>query len=227
MYIGEMPQSDIDWLTISEHRLLALTAGRIFIDMLNIQETRDKLLFYPQDVKLYLIASQWSVIGEEEAFVKRCSQVGDELGSRIVCTRIAERLMRLCFLYKNKYAPYSKWFGTAFKRLSLDDIYAEITAAISANTISERENYILNAQILVVELHNTLSITEPFEIKVDDYGRDAKILRTGNFASAVREKITNPELKNSNLIGSMSQIGSLEYLWDSPQNRDKIYQLYN
>jgi len=227
MYIGKMPQNDIDWLTISEHRLLALTAGRVFLDMLNIQETRNKLSFYPQNVKLYLIASQWSIIGEEEAFVKRCAQVGDELGSRIVCTRIAERLMRLCFLYKNKYAPYSKWFGTAFKRLSLDNIHGEITAALSANTIAEREDHILNAQILVVELHNSCNITEPFEIKVDDYGRDAKILHTGNFAAIVREKITNPKLKNSHLIGSMSQIGNLEYLWDNPQNRDNIYQLYN
>ena len=226
MYIGEMPQNDIDWLTISEHRLLGLTAGRVFLDMLNIQETRDKLSFYPQNVKLYLIASQWSVISEEEAFVRRCSQVGDELGSRITCTRIAERLMRLCFLYKNKYAPYSKWFGTAFKRLSLDNIHDEITAALSANTITEREDHILNAQILVAELHNTTGITEPFEIKADDYGRDAKILHTGNFAEIVREKITNPELKNTPLIGSMSQIGNLEHLWDSPKNRGKIYQLY-
>jgi len=229
-YIGGMPQNDIDWLSISEHRLLGLTAGRVFIDMLNIQETRDKLAFYPQNVKLYLIASQWSIIAEEQAFVKRCSQVGDELGSRITCTRIAERLMRLCFLYKEKYAPYSKWFGTAFKRLSLDDIHNEITAALSADTITAREDHILNAQVLVAELHNSCNITEPFEIKVREYyGRDAKVIISdnSNFAEIVKEKITNPELKNCPLIGSMSQIGNLEYLWDDPQNRDKIKQLYN
>jgi len=135
--------------------------------------------------------------------------------------------MRLCFLYKEKYAPYSKWFGTAFRQLSLDNIYAEVTAALSAGTIEERENHILNAQILVAELHNTTGITKPLEIKIDDYGRDAKIIHTENFAEIVREKITNPELKNSPLIGSMSQIGNLEYLWDDPQNRNKIQQLYN
>ncbi|MCL1857802.1 MAG: DUF4037 domain-containing protein [Oscillospiraceae bacterium] len=227
MYIGEMPQNDIDWLSISEHRLLGLTAGRIFIDMINIQETRDKLSFYPQDVKLYLIASQWRILARERAFVKRCSQVGDELGSRIVCTHIAERLMRLCFLYKNKYAPYSKWFGTAFKRLSLDNIHDEITAAISANTIAEREDHILNAQILVVELHNSCNITEPFEIVIDDYGRNAKIIHADDLANMVQGKITSPELKNCLLIGSMSQISNLNHLWDSPENRGKIYQLYD
>ena len=226
MYIGELPQNDIDWLTISEHRLLGLTAGRVFLDMLNIQETRDKLSFYPQNVKLYLIASQWRIIARERAFVKRCSHVGDELGSRIVCTRIAERLMRLCFLYNNKYAPYSKWLGTAFKQLALDNIYDEIIAAISANAIAEREDHILNAQILVAELHNSCNITEPFKIEIDDYGRDAKIIHTDIFADMVKEKITNPELKNCLLIGSMSQIGNLNHLWDDPQNRSKIQQLY-
>lgn len=218
IFIGEMPKNEIDWLTMSEQHLLGLTAGRIFVDMINIQETRNKLAFYPQNVKLYLIASQWSIIGEEEAFVKRCSQVGDELGSRIICTRIAERLMRLCFLYKNKYAPYGKWFGTAFKKLSLDNIHDEITAAISANTITEREDHILNAQILVVELHNSCNITEPFKIIIDDYGRDAKIIHTGDFANIIREKITNnSELKNCPLIGSMSQIASIENLWGNLQ----------
>jgi len=113
-YIGKIPENDLDWLTISEHRLLGLTAGRIFIDMLNIEETRRKLSFYPQDVKLYLIASQWSIISEEQAFVKRTSDVGDEIGSRIICARIAERLMRLCFLYKNKYAPIQQMVRHGF-----------------------------------------------------------------------------------------------------------------
>jgi len=228
MYIGEMPQNDIDWLTISEHRLLGLTAGRIYIDMLNIEETRRKLSFYPQDVKLYLIASQWSIIAEEQAFVKRTSDVGDELGSSLICARSAERLMRLCFLYKNKYAPYSKWFGTAFKQLSLDNIHDEITAALSANTIAERENHIVNAQVLIAELHNACNITKPFDIKVHEYyGRGAKILLTDDFADIVQEKITNQELKKCFLIGSMSQIGNLNHLWDNPENRDKIQQLYN
>jgi hypothetical protein len=177
---------------------------------------------------LYLIASQWSIIAEEQAFVKRTSDVRDEIGSRIICTRIAERLMRLCFLYKNKYAPYSKWFGTAFKRLSLDIIHDEITAALSANTIAEREKHIVNAQVLVAELHNACNITKPFEIKVQDYyDRDIKVIFTDNFAGIVKEKITNPELKNIPLIGSMSQIGNLNHLWDNPQHRGKIQQLYN
>ena len=51
--------------------------------------------------------------------MKRCGQCKDEIGSLLICARIAERLMCLCFLYEKRYAPYSKWFGTAFGQLDI------------------------------------------------------------------------------------------------------------
>ncbi len=89
----------LDWLAFSEHRLLSLVSGKLFVDKLNIRKQTDKIKFYPDDVKLYLIASQWEIISSEQAFVKRCGKVSDEIGSQMICARIAERLMRLCFLY--------------------------------------------------------------------------------------------------------------------------------
>lgn len=44
--------------------------------------------------------------------------------------------MRLCFLYKSTYAPYSKWFGTAFSRLDVDDkVKHTLSLALSANSL--------------------------------------------------------------------------------------------
>ena len=97
--------------------LLALTAGKFFQDDLKMADRLSNLNFYPESVRLYLIASNWSLAAEEQAFVRRCADVGDETGSMLACARIAERLMRLAFLYCRRYAPYSKWFGTAFARL--------------------------------------------------------------------------------------------------------------
>ncbi|MCI8975598.1 MAG: DUF4037 domain-containing protein [Lachnospiraceae bacterium] len=108
----------VDWLTFSEHRLLSLVSGTMFIDKLKVMDRISPLKYYPKDVKAYLIASNWNIIASEQAFVRRCGECGDETGSVIICARIAERLMRLCFLYTDTYAPYSKWFGTAFDRLS-------------------------------------------------------------------------------------------------------------
>lgn len=77
-----------DWLAFSEHRLLALNAGKLFVDGLQIQKRLEPVRFYPKDIWLYLIASNWSLIAEEQAFVKRCAVVGDALGLKLVCTRI-------------------------------------------------------------------------------------------------------------------------------------------
>lgn len=63
-------------------------SGKMFMDELNIREQTDKIKFYPDEVKLYLIASQWEIISSEQAFVKRCGEVGDEIVSQIICSRI-------------------------------------------------------------------------------------------------------------------------------------------
>ena len=47
----------------------------------------------------------------------RCGDVGDDVGSRLIAARLLGDLMRLCFLMERQYAPYAKWFGTAFARL--------------------------------------------------------------------------------------------------------------
>ena len=57
--------------------------------------------------------------------------------------------MRLCFLYKDTYAPYSKWFGTAFNKLNIyESIKTKINAALQANDLTERENNLVEAQAL-------------------------------------------------------------------------------
>ena len=153
--------SHLNWLAFSEHRLLSLVSGKLFVDKLNIRAQTDKIQFYPDDVKLYLIASQWNIIASEQAFVKRCGEAGDEIGSQIICARIAERLMRLCFLYKDTYAPYSKWFGTAFNQLDIDEnIKTKISTALKANDLTERENNLVEAQALVADLHNASGLTD-------------------------------------------------------------------
>ena len=103
-----------DWLTFSEHRLLTLTTGGVWQDDLGLAEIRTRLAYYPHDLWLYLLACQWSQIGQEEPFVGRTGENGDELGSRLIAARLVGSAMRLAFLLERRYAPYSKWFGTHF-----------------------------------------------------------------------------------------------------------------
>src|SRR3972149_1449254 len=105
----------VDWLTFPAQCLRSVTSGRVFHDGLGqLKPVRARLRYYPRDVWLYLLATQWRRISQEEPFMGRCAQVGDELGSRLVAARLVRDLMRLCFLMERQYAPYIKWLGTAF-----------------------------------------------------------------------------------------------------------------
>ena len=160
--------SALDWLSFSEHRLLSLTSGKWFKDDLGLKESLSGLGLYPEEVRIYLIASNWSLIGEEQAFVRRCSDVGDEVGSILACARITERLMHLAFLYCRRYAPYSKWFGTAFGMLPIEEnIRTAIRTAVMSATIDEREDNLVLAQKLLADLHDSFRITEPIELKTE------------------------------------------------------------
>jgi hypothetical protein len=146
-----------DWLTFPTQQLLRLTAGKVFHDDLGLEEARQRFAYYPRDVWLYLLAAQWHLIGEQEAFVGRTWSVGDELGSKLVAASIVERLIRLCFLMEKTYPPYSKWFGTAFQRLACyPRIGPPLEAALAANAYPEREKSLAQAYTIAAEMQNAL-----------------------------------------------------------------------
>ena len=122
-HLGFNPQVNItvqDWLTTPQQLLLEVTAGAVLHDPDgDLKRVRSKLEWYPNDIWLWLLACQWHRIAQEEAFVGRTAEVSDELGSRILTARIVRDLMRLCFLIERRYAPYSKWLGSAFRNLRI------------------------------------------------------------------------------------------------------------
>lgn len=219
----------LDWLSFSEHRLLALTSAALFKDDLALGEKLSPLRYYPEEVRLYLIASNWSLVAEEQAFVRRCADVGDEAGSALACARIAERLMRLAFLYCRRYAPYSKWFGTAFQNLPVDPaIHSAVLAALTAPGAELRERNLLHAQQLLAQLHNTLRLTEPVSTQIASYyGRDIKVIFADQIAQQVQRKLAGTPLERLPLIGALSQVANFTVLSDAPEYRESIQRLYD
>jgi len=210
--LGCNPYKEIevaDWLSFSEQKLLAFTSGRVFYDGLGeLEPVRRKFSYYPDDVWLYLLACQWKKIFDEEVFVGRTGYVGDELGSMIIAARMIKNLMRLCFLMEKKYAPYSKWFGTAFSRLKcsrhLGPVFEEVLVATSWR---EREARLARAYEMIARQHNELQITEPIDEKVSEHGRRYLILHGHRFGAAIVRRITSEEIKRIGFFGgSVSQL---------------------
>ena len=188
----------VDWVAFPEQRLRSATAGRVFHDGLHeLEPIRARLSYYPRDVWLYLLSAQWRRISQEEPFMGRCGQVGDDLGSRLVAARLVRDLMRLCFLMERQYAPYVKWFGTAFGRLRCADALSPILLrGLAANSWPEREAALTLAYEFVARMHNALGITEPLSAQVQPFHeRPFRVLNAERFADAVQAAICDPAVQ--------------------------------
>lgn len=211
-YLGYDPYSEInaaDWLTFAEHKLLAVTSGRVFHDGLHeLEPIRRRFHYYPRDIWLYMLAAQWEKIFEEAAFVGRCGYVGDELGSRVIATRQVKNLMHLCFMMERKYAPYSKWFGIAFSQLNCAPKLTPIfQAVLEANEWNQRQTSLAIAYEVIAQLHNALNITIPLEEKaLQYYNRPYLVVGDDRYVEELMNAVTSEEVKNlKHSLGSLNQ----------------------
>lgn len=198
-----------DWLTFPQQRLLEIVSGEVYHDGLGqLRKIRSKLNFYPRDVWLYLLAAQWTKISQEEAFVGRAGDTGDELGSGVVAARLVREVMKLAFLMEKQYAPYSKWLGTAFSKLKIATKLAPVLQEVLlARTWEARQRKLGQAYSIVARKHNALGITKPLSTKATRYfGRPYLVIHGDNFASAIKEAIQDRNVKRiTTNVGSIDQ----------------------
>jgi hypothetical protein len=189
----------INWLTVPQQRLLEIVSGEVYLDGLGqLRKIRAKLKFYPRDVWLYLLAAQWRKISEEEAFVGRTGDVGDELGSQVVAARIVCEIMKLAFLMEKQYAPYSKWLGTAFSRLKIGKKLTPVLQdVLLAKTWKARERKLAQAYSIIARQHNALRITKPLPTKATKYySRPYLVIHGDTFANSIKKAIRDPNVKS-------------------------------
>ncbi len=196
-----------DWLTLSEQKLRTIRHGPIFHDQVGLRRQRRKLHYFPRNVWLFMMASAWSKIGQECHFLGRAGEVGDELGSKLIAGRLAHTIMRLGFLMEKDYAPYSKWYGTAFRRLTCGEALAPILdQALSSRRWRVRERHLCAAYEHLAMMHDALNLTEPTPLKVANFhDRPFKVIDAPRFVQAIRRKIRDPILRRFTPIGAVSQ----------------------
>lgn len=221
-----------DWLSFPEQKLLSITTGAVYHDGIGLQAVRDRFGYYPRDVWLYLLASGWNRVGQEEHLMGRAGIVNDEIGSAIIGSRLVRDLMRLCFLMEKRYAPYPKWFGTAFNELKCaDDLAPILSLALSAKAWQEREKHLNAAYEYVAGMHNRLGITEPLSANVSSFfGRPFLVIHlAGKFADTIRASITDPVIKQiagRKLVGGIDQLSDNTDILSDPQWRTTLRRLY-
>jgi hypothetical protein len=199
----------IDWLATPQQLLLEATSGSVFHDGLaELDRVRAALAWYPEPVWLWLLACQWRRIDQEEAFVGRTAEVGDDLGSRLIAGRLVRDVMRLGFLVERRYAPYSKWLGSAFSRLDVaEEVGPALSRALDATAHEAREAAIVDALEAVARRFNDLRLTDAEDPTARPFhSRPYLVLGASRFVSACLERVDDPFLRSLPLVGSIDQL---------------------
>ncbi|MEV6172791.1 DUF4037 domain-containing protein [Streptomyces sp. NPDC051954] len=205
-----------DWLATPTQLLAEVTAGAVFHDGLHeLGPLRHTLRWYPRDVWLHVLACQWQRISQEEAFVGRCGEVGDELGSAVVTARLVRDLMRLCLLMDRRYPPYGKWLGSAFARThAAPHLTPVLTAALAATDWHTRERHLSRGYEIAGDIHNQLDLTHRVDPATRPYhSRPFSVLHAERFAEALTRRIADPALRELPAVGAVDQfVDSTEVL---------------
>jgi hypothetical protein len=203
-----------DWLTFPEQKLRTITAGPIFHDDIGLEILRNRFAYYPHDVWLYQLAAGWTRIGQEEHLMGRAGSVGDDVGSAIIGARLVRDLMRLCFLMERTYAPYAKWFGTAFQRLECArELTPHLSGALAARSWQERERHLVPAYEIVAAMHNGLGITNALPtVARPFFDRPFQVIALHGFAEAIVGRIEDEAVRS---LARRPLIGGIDYLSDS------------
>ncbi|PIN75328.1 hypothetical protein COV18_04015 [Candidatus Woesearchaeota archaeon CG10_big_fil_rev_8_21_14_0_10_37_12] len=217
-----------DWLIFPEHKLLTISEGNVFHDDLELNKKLARFKYYPRDVWLYLLECQWKRISQEEHFMGRCGELNDEIGSKIVATRLVKDIMRLCFLMERKYTPYIKWFGTGFSKLkSAKELKPILNKILRANNWKKREKYLSKAYEYLAKLHNSLKITKPLKTTVEQFhDRPFLVINGKLFAQEIKKQIKDKRIKAIKLeIGSINQFcDSTDVVESNTQKFKAVYR---
>ena len=117
------------------------------------------------------------------------------------------------------YAPYSKWFGTAFNHLAcaqeLGPIFMQV---LQAQDWKARQEFLAQAYETAARRHNCLGITSPLKEKAAQYhGRPYLVAPDGGFVKELRRALTSEEVKNF-----QSNLGSLNQFVDSNEQLENL-----
>ncbi|WP_422768632.1 DUF4037 domain-containing protein [Plantactinospora sp. WMMC1484] len=196
-----------DWLATPAQLLAEATGGAVFHDGVGeLTALRARLRWYPDDVWRYLLACQWARIGQEEPFVGRAAEAGAEAGSRVVAARLVRDVMRLCLLLARRYAPYSKWLGSAFAGVEeAVTIAAALDEALTGDA-AHRQAALCTAYEAAGAWQNRLGLAAPVDpSRRWFHDRPYPVIGADRFAAALLTSITDPGIAGLPPIGGIDQ----------------------
>jgi hypothetical protein len=157
-----------DWLSLTGQAVLEVTAGPVFVDTAgDLTSARRRLAWYPDDLWAYVVATDWARMAQELPFVGRTADRGDDLGSRVISSRLVAVAMHLAHLLERRWSPYAKWTGTSLTRLpSANAATTPLLRAVEARDWRAREQGLADALRILCRLQRDVglpAVDDPIE----------------------------------------------------------------
>lgn len=222
---------DWQWLGFPQQHLLEFTAGPVFHDDTGkLTQAKRLLAYYPKDIWLWMMSSQWYQIGISEPLLHRALEVEDDIGARILLSKIIRYCMELYFLQSRRYWPYDKWFGTAFSSLpGSEQLRPFIEETLDTAGLSSLKELLLR----LGKRHNELEITdyvEPgyadFHVGIDHAVRPYQVMNAGAYKDSCLDAVSSPSLKNMICVGAIDQINTNDAMINFTGWPQQISELY-
>ena len=191
-----------DWLEFSDQGLLEITSGEVFYDGLDVlNNLRRELAFYPGDIRKLRMAVLWNYIWNKEAFIGRSIALDDFAGLKMQAGRIVNYLVKILFYLENRYIPYSKWFGTAFRELKVyGRVSGAVTDALRENEPKAVESALCALYEKVVQENNKNGELPFIGNKTRDFfNRPYRVIFAENIVEKLIGSIENEKLKKIDL----------------------------
>jgi hypothetical protein len=162
------PLSVPDWLSLTGEAVLEVTAGPVFADTAgDLSSARRRLAWYPDDLWAYVVATDWARMAQELPFVGRTADRGDDVGSRVISSRLVGVAMHLAHLLERRWPPYAKWTGTSLTRLpSAKAAATPLRRAVDARDWRSREQGLVDALQILCRLQREVglpAVDDPIE----------------------------------------------------------------
>ena len=131
---------------------------------------------------------------------------------------------------ERQYAPYSKWFGTAFAHLTcaheLSPIFMQI---LQAQEWKARQEFLATAYEIVAHMHNALGITIGLnETTAQYHGRPYLVINGDRYGEELRKVVTSEEVRNiKHNLGSINQFVDSNDQLGNPNLCIKLKDLYS
>ena len=153
------------------------------------------------DICKLRMAVLWDHIWNKEAFIGRSIELDDFIGLKLNASRIINYLIKLLFYLEEKYIPYSKWFGYAFKKLKIyNSINEIITNTLKENDPKKIEENLCIIYEIVIDEHNKHTNLPPIKNKTRDFfKRPYKVIFAENIVEELINSIQDMDVKNVNL----------------------------